>query len=96
MRRVITCAGAGLCLAAPARPISTPTPIASSSTPTPAITVSVVLRCGGPPVGALPGGIGGVGGTLGADDGAWALPDSGGSPVSTLLIGTRRAPHSRQ
>jgi hypothetical protein len=36
----ITCAGVVVVFASPARPISTPTPIASSSTPTPATAVA--------------------------------------------------------
>jgi hypothetical protein len=78
----ITWAGVVTVLAAPARPISTPTPIASSSTPTPAIALRPVCRRGA---------AGGV--DVGGCD-----PIAAGVKLSRnrLRASGRRAPHSRQ
>jgi hypothetical protein len=73
------------------RPIKTPTPIASSSTPTPAMTVTALERAAPSPA-VDPGGSGGAGGVCDAV----ASPAERGPPSSTLLIGARRSPHSRQ
>lgn len=95
---VITWVGVALDLEEEAleRPISTPTPIASSSTPTPAITVTALERAAPPLPETDPGANGGAGGA-GVLDSLETPPFAeGGPPSSTLLIGVRRSPHSRQ
>jgi hypothetical protein len=84
---ITTGVGAGALLL-PARPISTPTPIARRSTPTKAITFSVLLRLLGSPWGGAA-----CGGAAGGE-----LPGAGAeeAPSRKPLIGTRRSPHSRQ
>src|SRR5262245_48421105 len=80
---VTTCGELAACwLEPPERPISTPTPIASSSTPTPAITVTVLSRCQRPWEAVLSGAPGGCGGCVGVG--------GGGPPSSTLLMWARR------
>ena len=91
----MTCAGALPWLEEPERPISTPTPIASSSTPTPAMMLSVLLRWPAPPTGGALG-WGATGGAPGGDAPGPLSATAGFPAASTLLIGSRRSPHSRQ
>jgi hypothetical protein len=90
----ITCAGGAFADPELARPINTPTPIASNSTPTPAINATLLLR-DGEDTPTTPGGLCGVSGVGGASDACrdLSLPDP---PDNGPLTCGRGSPQCRQ
>jgi len=107
---LITCAGAVDVFALdPARPMSTPTPIASNSTPTPAMTaVGPPLRAGAAAMALAPIFVAGEAAhppTSAAAAGATpaecepvarGLEGAGGAPSGAAATCARRVPHSKQ
>jgi hypothetical protein len=91
---LITCAGPAAALEGELeRPISTPTPIESSSTPTPAITAVVLPARGGSAAGAPVGDGPAESGAAVVCAGERRAPRS---PASALPTWGLRVPHSRQ